>query len=266
MDPMEFLRRVWSKQGEGVGFICSRRSNTSWFEKAVSYPRELSAFELERYADGDNYFSPNLYGSRTRRRNNVLPSRWLYADLDGVDPSGLDGKLRPTVAWSTSEGRYQAMWLTQPLERATHERLNKQLTYLVGADKSGWDATQVLRIPGTKNYKYESEPIVELLWFNDGVRKIQGSGMEVPEDTGGGVFRVAELGGKEVPAWIRQRLRTQVPAGDRSRVLFKMELDLLSKGWSKAEVFTLLRSSVWNKFDDRRLSDDIRRAAKRVGR
>jgi hypothetical protein len=134
---------------------------------------------------------------------------------------------------------------------------------LLGADRSGWDVTQVLRVPGSRNYKYEGEPEVSLLWWEDSEREVKGSGMKV--DTGDGkVLTIVDLASKRPPAWVRQKLKTNQPVGDRSKVLFRMECDLLSKGWTKDEVFTLLRESVWNKFNDKRLSQDIHRAAERV--
>src|SRR3546814_13518964 len=45
-----------------------------------------------------------------------------------------------------------------------NEELNRRLTYHVGADHGGWDLTQVLRFPGTKNYKYRSQPKVRTMW------------------------------------------------------------------------------------------------------
>src|SRR5207245_2868924 len=56
----------------------------------------------------DWYFAPCLF-TGSRRKEHALPSRLLYADLDETDPSGLD--LRPSIAWETSHGRYQGIWL-----------------------------------------------------------------------------------------------------------------------------------------------------------
>ena len=41
------------------------------------------------------------------------------------------------------------------------------MTYTLGADKSGWDLTQVLRVPGTRNYKYPGGPTVEVCLVTD---------------------------------------------------------------------------------------------------
>jgi hypothetical protein len=263
MDSAEFLAAVWDVQGEGIGYVCHRRWDMSWHERQVRHPWETDQALADLEENSNTYFTPNLF-LEGRRREFMKPSRWLYADLDTVDPLTLNGekRLRPTVAWTTSPDRFQALWLVQLLSPETHQKLNKQLTYLVGADRSGWDASQVLRLPGTVNHKYESQPKVELLWWdNHPPLRVRGSGVFGGAATGG-QLHVVEVD-KRPPAWIRQRLRMKSAVGDRSKVLFKMEADLLSKGWSKDEVFTLLRQSVWNKFDDKRLSDDIHRVAER---
>jgi hypothetical protein len=155
------------------------------------------------------------------------------------------------------------MWLTQFLDVETHDRLNKQLTYLVHADKSGWDITQVLRLPGTVNHKYPNEPPVSLLWFEGREVKVQGSGARVVTGEGP-LLRRVRVGRRGLPRYTRSRLRMLEAAGDRSKVLYRMQCELLGAGYSKDEIFTLLRESVWNKFDDKRLSEEIHRVAERV--
>src|SRR5205823_123867 len=65
---------------------------------------------------------------------------------------------------ASSPGRLQAYWgLTQPLPPAHAEQLNRRLSRAIGADSSGWDLTQLLRIPGTRNWKYPDAPVVSVL-------------------------------------------------------------------------------------------------------
>jgi hypothetical protein len=52
--------------------------------------------------------------------------------------------------------------MSRPIDPATAEQLNERLTYAMGADKSGWDLTQLLRPPGTQNHKYEGAPPVRV--------------------------------------------------------------------------------------------------------
>jgi hypothetical protein len=42
------------------------------------------------------------------------------------------------------------------------EELNRRLAYAMDADLSGWDLTQLLRVPGTRNRKYQDAPVIEL--------------------------------------------------------------------------------------------------------
>jgi len=173
MELSEFVDWVWMHQSSehgfadgcangGYGFI-SVKTTDSWRDVSFKYPEEeVVVPEVE----GDLYFTPNLFVEDRRRKELMLPSRWLYADCDTVYP-GSSQYPDPTVLWETSPKRYQAMWLCPvALKPREHQIINKRLTYMIGADKGGWDATQVLRIPGTRNYKYDEQPEVKLVWIS----------------------------------------------------------------------------------------------------
>jgi biotin operon repressor len=213
----------------------------------------------------DIYFCPNLFEGSYRRIHEVKKSCWLYADLDEVDPQRITP--RPTVAWESSSDRYQALWrLDKRVAPHKLNELNKRLTYLVGADKGGWDLTQVLRLPGTYNHKYENPEKVTLLW-DDGptytTRKILKLVKEV--DPIDGEIQVPELEipsktSKELLTHYRKALdrrvfrllRAKRPVeGERSDRLWELENLLLSAGMSPEEVFVVIRASVWNKYRGR---------------
>lgn len=169
MDALEFLHKIWAQQSAQEGytsafaFLCLRRDDKSWMDIAFKYGSD--SLEIPDPQEGDVYFCPNLFARPKRRKELVLPSAFLYADLDRVPPRAEGAELSPSMAWESSPGRYQALWeLDKYLRREDHEVLNKQLTYALGADKGGWDITQVLRVPGTINHKYPKKPKVKLLW------------------------------------------------------------------------------------------------------
>lgn len=177
MDALQFLKKVWGEQakdqGGGFAFLSLRRGPDSWQDLAFKYGRD--EIELPDATLGDVYFCPNLFSRPRRRKDLVLPSCWLYADLDEVAPptqrgGGYDDDenslvLVPTIAWESSPGRFQALWhIDKYLPSESHSRVNQKLTYSLGADKGGWDITQVLRVPGTINHKYAEKPEVKLLW------------------------------------------------------------------------------------------------------
>lgn len=169
MDALEFLHAVWEKQGKGFAFLSLRTGPQEWLDLSYKYPSDT--IELPDPREGDVYFCPNLFSRPRRRQELVLPSCWLYADLDEVRPpkgtliTGEYAVLQPTIAWESSPGRYQALWhIDKHLDAESHNTLNRKLTYALGADKGGWDLTQVLRVPGTINHKYVGKPKVKLLW------------------------------------------------------------------------------------------------------
>jgi hypothetical protein len=95
-----------------------------------------------------------------RRKEAAAPLASLYADLDEATAA----VLAPTVLVESSPGRLQGYWrLTRPVAPAYGEELNRRLAAALGADPSGWDLTQLLRIPGTRNHKYAEAPLVRLL-------------------------------------------------------------------------------------------------------
>lgn len=122
------------------------------------------------------YFCPHLFARRRRiKENSVLP-RLLYADLDAVDPRRID--LEPTVAIQSSPGRYVGLWVTDEI---ITEQLSKRLTYALGADRTNWKLTQLLRLPGGINYKYPDKPRVKLMWDDGPTYKVRDLEAKLPQ-------------------------------------------------------------------------------------
>jgi hypothetical protein len=162
-----FLTVVWSKQPKpGYGTV-ARKDYTApagdeWTFKRL---RIKSGGLRVRGSNVDNlYFTPLLYAKPNHRAANALATRWAYADLDEVNPAqAASAGVEPTVAWETSPGRYQCLWLLDRLVEGERFRdLNQKLTYRVGADTGGWDASQLLRIPGSVSTKHGDRHVVEL--------------------------------------------------------------------------------------------------------
>lgn len=277
----KFLRAVWSKQPHWDGPRAGRAilSVKNWeTDEWVEHPQPVSGVEVPTLRD--LYFAPNLYTGKLRRKVHCLPGRWLYADLDEVDPEGLD--LRPTVAWRTSPGRYQAMWLLKrPLAPAQLGRLNQKLTYAVKADRGGWSLTKVLRVPGSVSTKHGAEHVVKLLWadgpvYEGGVLWDQLREVTTPSDEVGTlpILHVAEgtprslLKKYEIPVRIQKMARAEDTDGqDRSATIWKLERDLLEAGMPPEAVFVVVKASVWNKFkgqgrEDKQIWTEIQRAVK----
>lgn len=168
--------------GEEEGFICICTSeagedkNKSFRQHFFNWPtqkKELESF-VEQVSHRKNvWFCTSLLDRSERKKENCLPGQLVWADLDTCDPELLDPK--PSIVIQSSPGRWQALWRTdEVMEPVVASELSKRIAYKYaghGADKSGWDLTQLLRVPYTFNYKYEREnidvPRVEILDIAD---------------------------------------------------------------------------------------------------
>lgn len=136
----------------------------------VRYPEEIAHAEhicLRRSSEGCEVYScAHLLKRRRRIKDNAAPLLALYADGDGARVG--NGIPEPTAVVQSSPGREQFYWrLASPMPPGEAELLNRRLAYAMGADESGWDLTQLLRVPGTPNHKYPEAPVVKIVAIRD---------------------------------------------------------------------------------------------------
>jgi len=258
----KFLRRVWKEQPrEGTRFLSAKDWGAGTW---TDHPQKVGNIIIPTY--DDLYFAPNVFSANRRRKSRTLPGRWLFADLDEVDPKRIPKPLRPTIAWQTSPDRYQALWLLENLLRVTSlDILNQKLTYYLGADKGGWGTTKVLRVPGTRNNKRDEPVRVKLLWDDGPEYKAADvwelvRGVETPSSPG------RPLPSLELPRRPAKEIREEIypslglrakkllkasevwEGEDRSDRLWELERLLIEAGVSAEETFVLVRETVWNKY------------------
>jgi len=257
---------LWSRM-PGAFFCISTKSSTGKWRDHYFARNELDKVRafLRENNDKDCYFCPHGLKRRSRKEEDAEPGNILWADLDEADPRTMNPK--PTIAIESSPGRYAGLWL---IDKPFSKELNRGLTYHVGADKGGWDVGQVLRVPGTINYKYNSHPRVRVLWDNHSPTTyakvetiVKANGAKHPASKvssisalqASDVFRQYE---KRLPHWCRRELiRKEVPkSGKRSEMIWKLEHALLEAGCDQDEAFVLIKSSVWNKFRGRQNEDE----------
>jgi hypothetical protein len=131
----------------------------------LDYPGEVGRAEAlcRRFSDQGRevYQCAHLLMSRRRLKACAAPLVACYVDGDGAKPTA--NTPPPTAVVASSPGREQYWWrLSRPVEPEAGEDLNRRLAYAMSADLSGWDLTQLLRVPGTRNCKYPEAPVVEL--------------------------------------------------------------------------------------------------------
>ena len=183
-EQLKLLSRIWSNTKRGYVFLpwiprdAARTSDRrkSWHEdQAFSWPEDKAKIRkhLIQHRDDDLYFAPMIFSEPERRSEYAMDGSRLWADLDEVNPEDIAPHLQPTHAWETSPGRYAAIWALGE-ERSNVARPggpNHRLTMFIGADKSGWDTTQLLRVPGSANNKaaYQEGTRGRLVWKNRGL-------------------------------------------------------------------------------------------------
>ena len=240
-------------------------------ENYFEYPEELPAAieHINRYySEADVYFCPQLLGTKKRNKENVQSVTALWADLDTCSPEEL--LVSPSIVLETSEGRYQGLWLLSEIDLPpeTAEDYSRRIAYAhadAGADKSGWDLTQLLRVPLTYNHKYEPRvPVIITSATN--TRYDLDDFKEYPQASG---FEYLEIPFPkdlpDIPAQdILQANRNSInprtwtlfyeePAEDWSKALWQLELLLMESGLSREEVYVIARESGCNKYErDRR--------------
>jgi hypothetical protein len=268
---------LWDYQSQGKWrFICTRDPNLPkghkdrWREHAFEdWSMQVLEHFVRRHSHLDLYFCPHGFTHPIRKKEYAVPPLMLYADLDKVLPS--DCMLPPNISVESSPGRYQAYWLlTEQLDRDDWESLNQAWTYANGADKGGWDLTQVLRIPSTVNHKYDDLPPVRILASADGetydaadIRKmIPAKNGHAKNDDGAAARAWREL---DIPSGLRHALLTTTVPDDRSKEQYRIGMHLLELGATRDELKALLAGCPWQKFTDDQLDDDIDRMIEKKG-
>jgi hypothetical protein len=141
---------------------------TTFKQSFFVWPDEFLKVEnhILKYEEKLNvYFCVNLLENPQRIKANALPSNFIWSDLDGVSPdSELLKTIPPGILVSSSDDKWQAYWrTTTKLEPRLAENYSRRMAYYVGADKSGWDLTQLMRVPLTTNFKYKNKPGIDIV-------------------------------------------------------------------------------------------------------
>ena len=118
----------------------------------------------------DIYTVPALLGMRGSRKGHNIIHQWVaYADADTLPLDKL--KAEPTLVVETSEGRHHLYWVTEtddPEKLVNISRTIANEHKRDGCDPGGWDAGQLLRVPGTTNNK----PTLGMPWEIPGTPKM----------------------------------------------------------------------------------------------
>ena len=271
---MHWVAKLWKKQpGEYFFLTTMGFSKASWKEHVFTRDRfdEIEEFIKER-KHLHIYFCCHGFSKPKRNADYAVMPKMLWSDLDEADPRTM--KFKPTIAIESSPGRHVGFWQT---DKQVSGNLNKRMTYAVSGDKGGWDITQVLRVPGTINHKYQTKPRVKLLWEDGPTYKLAELEKVLPHAKQGSSRNEAyvnpndqiALGAdainrnqKLIPLKLRQQLlgKVKTTVKDRSEFLWNTYNTLLESGVTPDDVFLIIRPSQFNKFSTRPNGDETLKA------
>jgi hypothetical protein len=222
----------------------------------LDYPRETGRTEelCRRLSEEGRevYQCAHLLTARRRVKRNAARLAACYVDGDGAKPG--DNTPQPTAVVISSPGREQYWWrLSRPVEPEEGEDLNRRLAYAMAADLSGWDLTQLLRVPGTRNRKYPDAPLVELAHLSVDCHDPAELARSLPKGqgtTGSAAARSARpkgIAGSTDLSRLSERTRELVLYGDRegryasrSEADFAACLGMFAAGFEEAEVWAAM--------------------------
>ena len=277
-----FFEYLFGRESEGYICIAFLHNETRRMEKHFfQYPQQLD--EMLTMIDEKSaklvhsYFCPNIYGTPGKKdKEYVTGCSNVWADLDTCDPKYLI--LKPSIIVQTSPGRYQAYWVLQDIAEPTvAEEVARRIAYYhsaQGADKSGWDLSQLMRIPYTPNLKYGklgSSPMVNILYQQNhslyrigdfhkyppvpSLSKITDTPMPVADETIEDIY--SKYPGLRTSDF--DESMNEVPEkGEWSDRLWRLEMHCFEQGLTASEVFQVAKASACNKYRrDNRPDNDL---------
>jgi KaiC/GvpD/RAD55 family RecA-like ATPase len=244
-------------------------NQSSWKQEFFVWPlqkKELCERVESAAGKYEVYFGPALYGDKSATKPNILGSNCLWVEFDGQIPPVLDGVPEPTITIRSSSQDHQHWYwkLDSFIQTEELEIRNRQLAIKLGSDISGWDATQVLRPPGTNNHKRQTT--VQLLsFYQHTYAQSEFDSLPTPpvlkeEDVPAEIPAIEDVISQysfKADAWTL--FKNGVPQGSRSEGLMALGYHLAEMQLQNEEVLALLLNADerWGKFAGR--NDQVRR-------
>lgn len=234
---------VWTPQIDNIG------SKNPRFREGN--PRSSTKLVKDDLHDNTDWYWTPAVSNGGRKADQYPAQRVLWVDCDkGYDKKVLK-RLSPNFVWETSPGHLQAVWLMEEYiepHEYCRDGLMGLLAQCLGADPSGVDIGQLLRVPTTVHHKRKpyrgrllrtcSEPVSRGKLLNK-------------------IYR--ECGFKAPTAALMAR---EEPEGDRSKQLWRFAREAAELGIDETLACKALRASRWNKWQDRDelLREDVAKA------
>lgn len=283
MKPAAFLSSLWRRVAEDGDYVFlsfkkgkKGEKGYKWHDEPYQWMEMGSVMPwvnamLKKYKGWDVYFCPTPFTKPFRQSQHVKSTDLLWADIDDGDPK----MLMPSILWkSGSKGHTQGIWfINKKLSPIKTAQLNKGIAGFLGADPSGYDLSQVLRLPGTTNYKTKVGRPVELVHWEE--KKYLYVNLKKYADM---TASISEYENHKVPPKmdrklllkrVKPRLRARIEiddCDDRSTQLYGVIPAIIAAGFTPEECFWLLKGTYLGKHykSESKMIDDIHRTIKKT--
>ena len=259
----KFFAFLFDRTGDGYVCIARRRIEGKFEERFFQWPAEekqLHNYITQAVLDHNIWFCPMIFSRPNRSKYDVRECPAIWSDLDACPPKSL--LVPPTLLLETSPNRHQGLWcledLAAPLEA---EEISKAIAYYhadEGADKSGWDLTQLLRVPYTLNFKYDPLPIVAIVNADEivPISRMRDAYPRIKDDIESLWPMPEEFpSGEELLQRYRETLPSRVwmllrvpPEKDWSKALWNLEMNLAEAGLSREHMYAIVKTAACNKY------------------
>lgn len=274
MDVKNFFEAIFS-DAEGFLFIGWKDSEGVLNQfQSFRYPDSLPTVikTVEQHKDEDVYFSPMLYSVPRRKKSTVSVTPVVYTDTDQFDPKRF--LVKPTINIESSPGRTHSYWVLDQTdyEPSDVSRVSRAVAMMhdernesgdkIGVDPSGWDLTQLLRVPGTKNTKDGKNEDVFVRDFSGDVYSLDDiANAYDPQNVAAVEIHVASSMPTDIPEPISilprlasipklSDLYSKVPSHDQdwSDTLYLFVSECLREGFTPAEILSVGWNAACNKY------------------
>lgn len=190
----------------------------------------------------DLYFSPGVYRRPTNpTKNNVLGASCVWVDVDeGALP---EFPQTPTLVLESSPGRFHVYWVLESFQpKEAIENINRQLAYGFKTDISGWDATQLLRPPGSYNRKRDNFQSVVRDFRPEAIGRFSVEILPGDYETQTSTLQggLEEVLAKNVFTQAVRRLLFEETSEDRSKLIFRTACTLVEMKLPDREIEVLI--------------------------
>jgi hypothetical protein len=259
----KFFKLIFGRTTDGYICVSRKRPEGKFEERFFHWPNEeaqLHRYITEAVFTHNVWFCPMVFGRANKSKFDVRECPTVWSDLDTCPPDVL--LVAPTITIESSPERYQGIWclkdVAEPIEA---EAVAKAIAYFhadQGADKSGWDLTQLLRVPYTLNFKYDPTPMVAVIGASDVVSldALREAYPDVKDDVDALWPMPEEFpDAEQLMRHYREHLPSRVwmllrvpPDKDWSKALWNLEMSLAEADLSREEMFSIVQTAACNKY------------------